>query len=252
MEERQTHIADDPRLDEEYVRVVDVDGTDVVLVGVVHDHPASMFRASTVARAVDPATVALELPALAVPLFRRFADGESTPPRQGGEMSASIQAAPSARTVGIDAPNLHYLRTLATKLVAESVPAGTIRAVARDVWGSVRQSLRYWTAARFAAAASVALRTDSLGDVSALSHGVDATDPPEEQAADESKHIRRHYSLLNAVERPEAIQLVDETREETMAHKLERLSGDGPVVGVVGYDHLAEIADLIEDSSHAR
>jgi len=253
MDERQTPAARDPRLDEEYVRVVDVDGTEVVLVGVVHDHPASMFRASAVASAVDPATVALELPSLAVPLFRRFANEESSPPRQGGEMSASIQAAPSARTVGIDAPNLHYLRTLAVKLLAESAPAETLRAVARDVWGSVRQSVRYWTAARFAAVASVALETDSLGDVSALSHGVDATDSPEAQAADESRHIRRHYSLLNAVERPDAVRLVDETREETMAHKLERLVGDGSVVAVVGYDHLTEIADLLAtDSPNAR
>jgi hypothetical protein len=244
MDETTTYdAADDPRLDEEYVRVVDVDGTEIVLVGVVHDHPASMFRASSVTGAVDPATVALELPSLAVPMFRRFAAEESSPPSRGGEMSASIQAAPSARTVGIDAPNLHYLGRLGSKLLDESAPFATTRAVARDLWGSVRQSLRYWTAARFAMTASHAVGGESLGDVSALSHDVDPTDPPATQAEDESRQIRRHYSLLNAVERPDAVRLVDETREEAMAHKLERLSADGSVVAVVGYDHLAQIAD---------
>jgi pheromone shutdown protein TraB len=240
MGERPNFEGDDPRLNDQYVRVVDSPSApEIVLVGVVHDHPASAYRAQEVVRTVDPAVVALELPSMAVPLFRRLAV-EETRSHRAREMSATIRAAPSARTVGIDAPNVHYVRTLTRRLVDESAPLRTVRAVARDVVQNVRQAMTAWAAAHLAVVAGL-----RFGTTAPISHPVDESASPEAQAADESRHIRRHYSLLNAVERPDSIRLVDESREESMATSLRRLREDGPVVAVVGYDHLDDVADRL-------
>ena len=54
----------DPRLDDAFW--CEVPATDeraaAVLVGVVHDHPASVYRAVTLVRAAAPETLAVELP----------------------------------------------------------------------------------------------------------------------------------------------------------------------------------------------
>ncbi|MFC7081645.1 hypothetical protein [Halorussus caseinilyticus] len=55
-------------MNDEYVRRLPDAG--VTLVGVVHDHPASVHRARAVVRERDPEVVALEAPPLAVPSTR--------------------------------------------------------------------------------------------------------------------------------------------------------------------------------------
>ncbi len=91
----------DPRLTPETVRCVPGRGDrGVVVVGVVHDHPASLFRVAHLVETVEAAVLALELPPLAVPLFRLYARDDRTPPRLGGEMSVAVRAAGSPRETG--------------------------------------------------------------------------------------------------------------------------------------------------------
>ena len=59
---------DDPRVTDRWCRRGPA--TNVTLLGVVHDHPASVARARIVAEAMGPDVLALELPAAAVPLYR--------------------------------------------------------------------------------------------------------------------------------------------------------------------------------------
>ena len=96
--------SEDPRLDEEYLRCLP--GTDrhgpVLLVGVVHDHPASIARVVRMVETFPPDTLALELPPLAMPLFRRYAADSQQPPRLGGEMSAAIQSTDAGHDRGPD------------------------------------------------------------------------------------------------------------------------------------------------------
>lgn len=232
----------DPRVTDEYSRVLpgrEEEGT-VVLVGVVHDHPASTYRAHAVATEADPDVLALELPPLAVPLFRRFAESGGSPPEHGGEMTAAIQGARDAAVVGIDEPNATFALRLLRRLWRESVAFPTVRAVATDVVASMRHALLCWVVA--------ALLADSARwhEVAApVPHACDEDCSPADQAADESRHISRNRSLLAAVERPAAVELVDQTREETMASHIDRLRADGDVVAVVGYDHLAAVADRL-------
>ena len=118
--------AADPRLDEAAIERVG----GVVLVGVLHDHPASTYRARTVVGAMDPDVLALELPPLAVPLAAHHAADERTPPALGGEMSAAVQAADTDRVVGIDGPSVGFLRYLAAELFAERAAPATVRRTA--------------------------------------------------------------------------------------------------------------------------
>src|SRR6056297_2195481 len=98
----------DPRMNDEYVRRLPDAG--VTLVGVVHDHPASVHRAREVVRERDPDVVALEAPPLAMPLYETYARESRTPPTFGGEMSAAAQAAreEDAEVVGIDGPTVAF------------------------------------------------------------------------------------------------------------------------------------------------
>ncbi len=97
---------DDPRITEQFCRHLEGSAGDLILLGVVHDHPASVARVERVLEAVDPDVLALELPSAALPLYRTYAAGgadESDSPRFGGEMSAAIRASPDVDVVGIDA-----------------------------------------------------------------------------------------------------------------------------------------------------
>ena len=91
---------DDPRLNDAYLRVCPggpEEGT-VVLVGVVHDHPSSQYRAQRVLEAVEPTTLALELPPLALPLFEEYATESSTPPRPATTPTGRTPRRPRRRT----------------------------------------------------------------------------------------------------------------------------------------------------------
>ncbi len=227
--------ADDPRLSAEYVRVLD-DGEEppVVLVGVVHDHPASVYRARTVVDAVEPSALALELPDALVPLFTSYAADGTT----GGEMAAAIDAADAADTdvVGIDAPDVGSARALlATFRSNESSVKDvvrTLRAFGQLTVETVRGRLR-----------AAGIPAGWLGKVPGTSQAFDASsaDAPSEQAAHESAHVRQSTSLLRTFEVPAPTRLLDDAREQYMVDRLTALRGES-VVGVVGYSHLDEVA----------
>lgn len=229
--------ADDPRLAADHVRTVPRDGDagTAVVVGVVHGHPASVHRVRRVAELVDPDVLALELPAVAVPLFERLA-GEGRGDR-GGEMSAAIAAAGGAAVVGVDMPSRDSLRRLLSKVRAAGPSPRELRAVCGQVASVTGHALRCRLAAlvgdRAAGATPVA---------PACTHGCGPDDPPAAQAADERRHLSRSRSLLGAIEPPASMRLTDEAREESMAAALGRLRADGDVLAVVGHHHLDAVA----------
>ena len=100
----------DPRLDQRFFSTAG----DILLVGVLHDHPASIARVETVINAVEPETVALEVPPLALPYYSQCAGAGAI---ASGEMSAAIAAAPTATPVGIDLPSLSGLPELVRQLL---------------------------------------------------------------------------------------------------------------------------------------
>ncbi|MFC6768739.1 hypothetical protein ACFQE6_28125, partial [Natrinema soli] len=64
---------DDPRITPQFCRRLPDSTGDLVLLGVVHDHPASIARVERVLQRVEPETLALELPPVAMPLYRIYA-----------------------------------------------------------------------------------------------------------------------------------------------------------------------------------
>ncbi|RKD98421.1 hypothetical protein [Halopiger aswanensis] len=243
---------DDPRVTDRFYRHVAGPAGDLHLLGVVHDHPASVGRVQRILEAVDPETVALELPSAALPLYRTYArdgDGDTDPdphdpPRFGGEMSAAIRAAPEADVVGIDAPNWSFCRRLATRLIADRVPASTARRVVSSLGGATREALTCRVAATLTHATSMTIACDDPVEYE-CSHD----DPPERQAEHERSHVAGVQALLGSVETDDsALAYRDETRERCMTDRLEALRADeatGDVVAVVGIDHLEPLTDAL-------
>jgi len=240
--ERQ--LGDDPRLNPEYVRTLtDPERGDLTLVGVVHDHPASVFRAGEVVRERAPETVALELPPPAVPLYREYAWSDRPAPSFGGEMSAAARSAREvgAEVVGMDAPTRDFLARLARNCRRERASLGTLRRVAAGVASVSRHAVVC------RAAAAVADRTGLRVEVDdPVAHDCSRADPPGEQASDERRQAERSRSLLRAFDPPEPVALRDRTREESMAARLDSLGERGDAVAIVGLDHLDGIAALLE------
>ena len=233
----------DPRLDQRRVRCLRADGAgDVLLVGVVHDHPASVYRAVTLVRAADPETLAVELPPLATGLFRLYARDRFVPPRLGGEMSAAIQAAGDARTVGIDAPNRRYLRRLADRLWEDPPTRDVLATVAKDALAGYAHAI----ACRLGAAiGSVTPLRPRVYDH--LTYDASVLDSPSVQADDEASHLSQRGVFLDAIEAPPAIELIDAVRDETMAERLRELRADGDVVAIVGMEHLDPLEAALSD-----
>ncbi|MEY7849994.1 hypothetical protein AB7C87_12450 [Natrarchaeobius sp. A-rgal3] len=243
---------DDPRITEQFYRQLEGPAGTLTLLGVVHDHPASVARVECVLGAVDPDVLALELPPAALPLYRTYAaDGdESGPPRFGGEMSAAISAAPDADVVGIDAPNWSFVRRLVTRLVADRVSPATARRVVSSLGGATREALTCRVAATLTHATSMTVTRDDP-----IEYGCTPTDPPERQAVHERSHVATVQALLGGVEADgTALAYRDETRERCMADRLEDVRTEGDVVAVVGVDHLEALeaalsTDATTDSS---
>lgn len=231
----------DPRLGGEFVRTVASEGAAPVhLVGVVHDHPASAYRARAAVESVDPDVVALEVAPVAVPYFAGSAGADRA--AFGDEFSAAASAAGDARVVGIDAPNARFLAALARRCVADGVSAATVRRLLRGTVSVTREAL----ACRLAA--TVTARTSFTVDVGErVDHDCDPSDDPATQAADEARQVGRVETVLSALERPESVQLRDETREACMARKLDALRREGPVVAVVGRGHLEALVERLEE-----
>lgn len=241
----------DPRCSRAYVRTID-DGTGalpetVTLVGVVHDHPASAYRARRIAADAEPAVLALELPPLAVPLFERYAAGESrrtpadgrgagAPDVPGGEMTAAIAATDPDRIAGIDGPTVGYAARLFGQLRRADADLARGRAAAGEL-------LRAWGhAARCRLAATYAGITGREPDLSdPRSHGIGPDAPPGAQAEDEHQQVRRARSIAAAFggERGAAR---DAAREAHMAARIRSLAATGDVVAVLGVDHLDSVA----------
>jgi len=239
---------DDPRITAQFYRRLPDPSGDLVVVGVVHDHPASIARVERVLERIDPATLALELPPVALPLYRiygRTGDAdESTPPRFGGEMSAAIRAAPDAEAVGIDAPNWSFLRRLVTRLVADRVSPATARRVLSSVGNATRDALTYRIAATLTHATSM---TVVPGD--AVEYDVDHENSPDRQAAHERAHVAGVQALLGSVDTDgTTLAYRDETRERCMIERLEEIRSEpGTAVAVVGVDHLDRLAAALAE-----
>ena len=236
---------DDPRITTQFCRRVAGQSSDLVLLGVVHDHPASVARVERVLEAVDPETVALELPSAALPLYRAYArdDPDEGPPRFGGEMSAAIRAAPEATVVGIDAPNWSFVRRLVTRLIADRVRPATARRVLSGLGGATREAVTCRVAATLTHATSMTVACDDP-----IEYDCDHTDTPDRQAAHERSHVASVQALLGSVEsETTALTYRDETRERCMIDRLENLrqTTEGDVVAVVGVDHLETLAEAL-------
>lgn len=234
---------DDPRTTGEYVRRVpgDVNAGDVVVTGVVHNHPASTYRVRAVVGAVDPAVLALELPPIAVPLFERHAAAGETPPPAGGEMSAAIQAASTDAVVGIDGPSPAFLWRLARTLYREDIDRSVIRPLVRGLVSVTRHAVACRLAASVGPRARRWLPVDTANE-----YGCEGSDDPGRQAADERTQIRRAAVVSNVFGEPSAVSIRDVAREEHMADRLATLRQNGPVVAVVGLGHLDGVAGRLE------
>lgn len=236
----------DPRLNEAYLRTVPGDGElgRVDVVGAVHDHPASQYRAATVVADADPEVLALELPPLAVPLFEQYATDDRSPPPSGGEMSAAIQAAGTDRVVGIDGPTAGFARRLARTLYREDASLSSIRSSARAFASVSRHAAVCRLVAGVVARTSLAIEVDP-----ATAYETDPTDDPAEQAADERDHVRRAQFVLQAFGSSQSGELRDAAREAHMADRLAALRTEGDVVAVVGIDHLDPIVDAVRTAA---
>lgn len=237
-----TESFDDPRITSQFCRRLSTAAGDLVLLGVVHDHPASVARVERVLERVEPDTLALELPPVAVPLYRVYArngSADDPSPRYGGEMSAAIRAAPDADPVGIDAPNWSFLRRLVARLVADRVSPATARRVISSVGGATREALACRVAATLTHATSM---TVVPGDP--VEYDIDPDDSPDRQAAHERSHVAGVQALLGSVDTDgSALSYRDDTRERCMIDRLEEIRSDpGDVVAVVGVDHLDRLA----------
>lgn len=225
----------DPRLSDEFIRRP---STRVTLVGVVHDHPASVHRVRQTVLETGPDVLALELPPLAVPLFREYADDNTTPPAFGGEMSAAIQAADVDRVVGIDGPTLAFAGRLARRLVAEDHSRSTARTVARSLGHVTKHACVCRLAATLSRFGGVTVRVDQPVD-----HDCSMADDPDTQATDEHNQVRRARTVMNAFGPQPASAVRKRTREMYMTDRLASLAADDSVLAVVGAGHLGEVAD---------
>jgi hypothetical protein len=234
----------DPRLRADSVEFVPGthDREPVCLVGVVHDHPASVARVRKVVSALSPDVLALELPPSGVGLFERFAADGASPPSRGGEMSAAIQATPESRVVGIDAPSRRFAGVLGATLQEGDVDRETIAGITRRTTSLTAHAVACW-------AAGTAKRLSlPFPDVAPqLEYDCEHADPPRVQAEHEAGHVRRSQSFLAAVDAPAGQERFGELRESAMASRVRSLRTDESVVAVVGFDHLEAVADRLRD-----
>ncbi|GAB7019534.1 hypothetical protein [Halostagnicola bangensis] len=226
---------DDPRVTPQFCRSVRYPDGDVVLLGVVHDHPASVGRVRTVLERAEPDILALELPSASVALYRAYARDDQSPPRFGGEMSAAIDAVSNADITGIDAPNWPFFRRLVARLVADRVSPSTARRVVSSLGGATRDALTCRVAATLTDVTSMTVACDEP-----IEYSCEHDDDPETQAAHERAHVAGVQALLGGTTGtpPSSIDYRDETRERCMIEKLRDLRERGSVVAVVGVDHL--------------
>lgn len=230
----------DPGLASEYQTTLA--GGAVTLVGVVHDHPASVERVSDAVERCSPDVLALELPPLAVGLYEAHAARGTDPLAFGGEMSAAIRVAETDRVVGIDGPSLRFCRELAGRFARDRPSVGTVGRSLRGVASVTR------TALACRGAAAVARRTPLAPTVgSRTEYDVSPADPPERQAEHERRQAEAATAVLDAFEKSAASRIRSETREAHMAERLRAISRTGEVVAVVGLGHFGPLCDRLRE-----
>lgn len=234
----------DPRVHDNHVQYLQSsDAGDVLLLGVVHDHPASRYRVRELSAAWDPDVLALEVAPLALPLFEQYAADGRDLPALGGEMSAAIAAAGDARLVGIDGVDATFLRALLRHTVAERPTTGTAYKLIKSVTSVYRHASICRLAAAVSEATGLRLEVDEP-----VTHDCSLADPPSVQAADEHSQLSRSLTLLRSAEPPEPVRLRDEIRDASMARRLTALRDEGDVLAVVGRGHLEPLAALVGDA----
>lgn len=233
----------DPRLGTDYVESFSGTGEtgDATLVGVVHDHPASLHRVRTTVEKASPRVLCLELPSLAIPLYEAYADDDREPPVFGGEMSAAIQAASTDDVAGIDGPSAGFLRYLATALYRERASAGTVVTTVRSLLSVTRTAVECRIAGSIAERTSLRIEVDPPTD-----HDVSSSDTPERQSEDERQQVRVANSVLRAFETTPSSRCRSESRERYMAERIAAARERGDVVAVVGIGHLDPLSQRIE------
>lgn len=229
---------DDPRITGKTSHTIADWPGSLTLVGVVHDHPASVFRVRPVIQARAPDVVALEIPPLSTSTFEQHARTDRVPPRRGGEMSDAIQAARTDAILGIDGPSARYFRKFARRLFGTrgGVPVRPlVGAAGRVTRATIESRLPTGTA-------PTAVREP-------VDYEVDHGDPPAAQARHERRQIRRANSLLDDVGRSgskTALELQNSTREGHMVDELLRQCADTSAVAVVGVHHLDGLRAQLE------
>lgn len=235
--------AGDPRTSERFFRCLPGDGGSgsVLLVGVVHDHPASVSRVARLLERVTPDVLALELPPLAVPLFDWYARDVYTPPRLGGEMSMALQAAGNARTVGIDAPTVSYLRSLARTFISGRAPLDLLGAALVDLAGAIRHAVVCRIGSVFGRLTGLRIRL-----YTPITYDSTVLDTPTDQAVHEDRHLAQQRAFIRAITVPPIQRVIDGTRETSMAAQLDDLRAEGDVVAVLGMEHLDAVAEGLQ------
>lgn len=233
---------DDPRVTGEYVRRVAGEDGDVLLLGVVHDHPASRHRVRTVIDGYEPDVLALEVAPLALPLFEAVAREAPWAPPNGDEMSDAIAAAPDARAVGIDGLDGGFFATLARTIWTERPSLGAVRSLCRSVTTVAKQAVAYRVATILGQYTSL---RPSVGNP--VEHDCDPTDPPAIQAADERRQTATSLAFLRSIDPPAQMAIRDETREACMVRRLDALREEGDVAAVIGLGHVDPVAEGLEE-----
>ena len=227
---------EDPRLRSRYLRRIDPDDrAPITLVGVVHDHPASVYRVRSIVGRLDPDVLALELPPLALGLYRLYADPR-VGPDFGGEMSAALAAGERARPIGIDGPSRRFCRHLAAALGRQRPRPKTVGSVLSETLSASAQAIAC------AAARPLCERTPLLIRVGApRRYDCSPADTPSRQAHDEDRQVRAARALAASTDAP-ARATRDAARDACMADAILDTEPDERVVAVVGVAHLDSLA----------